>query len=292
MSRVPAPVSRKGFSVVEGKYKIFPIEMSALATVDFGKEENSNAIISSGELLSCPFLVIKNFNPETGDYKNSIVTACHFFPNNAYDEEVAIKNINKAIADFEANGGTMKQASVQVFGGGLGPMDRHKRDTARGVLEDAIAGMMLEERTEKPVKFHKASFGTSSKESSVVLVSGGGTEVHKEHHEMGVRTDEILTPKLEIFQDENHASRGALQEKLRSFKLLYTGKAAEEYKSFESLLLVLAMRKGLDLSLMAGRHKESPSASFDASSLERLDDGRASGVGRGSGSGSGSGMGK
>jgi len=85
-------------SITISDREIFPVETSTFLTVDFSK--NPSAILYSRRLTACPFLIIKNFNPETKKYDN-VVTAMHFFPNNAWDEKATAHNFSLALEDFE-----------------------------------------------------------------------------------------------------------------------------------------------------------------------------------------------
>ncbi len=168
----------RGFvRVCDGEVKVFPIEMATFKTIDFREDGCDDGFLSSGLLNQCPLLVMKNFNPATGKYDN-IVTAAHFLPSCAFDEETAKRNIGKMVDSFIDKGGELNErTSVILIAGGIHDSIRDLSATARGKIERVL---MAEDSPLAGCKLnlHKGSINNLN-QTTVVSVGSEGTQIVK-----------------------------------------------------------------------------------------------------------------
>ena len=114
--------------------KIYPAESSSYTTVNFSKPENKDAIITSLKAQACAIVVIKNAEKD-------IVTVGHFYPANAYNCNIARKNLQNMITNFMENGGNLEGASIGLFGGGIKDNEDLMETTPLGPLSEELKGL-------------------------------------------------------------------------------------------------------------------------------------------------------
>lgn len=169
--------------------KILPVETSTYRTADF--RQNPDALLYSTGISACVVLLIKNHNATTGKYDN-IVTMAHFFPNNAYDENIATINITAALNEFVEAGGVIgEKTSIQLLGGGLLPGQNYN-DTPKAIIQDALTVMKLDKQCKFSV--HRTSLNSRMGEAVYIFASKNGTQVTKRLPGEGHLDATLLTP--------------------------------------------------------------------------------------------------